>query len=122
MMDTGRRAYKEQVLKILREESPYLQEQYGVVRLALYGSFAQDTSTKSSDVDLLVELSRPLGLEFVALAERLETLLGRKVNLATYETLHRNLASPRYHLMALNIQQTLIDVWTKTEQRYENNP
>jgi predicted nucleotidyltransferase len=114
MMNTEKRADKEQVLETLREESPYLQEQYGVVRLALYGSFAQDTSTESSDVDLLVELSRPLGLEFVALAEHLEAVLGRKVDLATFETLRRSLESPRYSSVALNIQRTLTNVWSKT--------
>jgi predicted nucleotidyltransferase len=106
---------REHVLVTLREESPYLQERYGVVRLALYGSFAQGTSTERSDVDLLVELSRPLGLEFVALAEHLETMLGRKVRLTTVETLRRSLENPRYHAVALNIQGTLTDVWTKTE-------
>ena len=40
-MDTESQADKEHVLKTLCEESPYLQEQYGIVRLALYGSFAQ---------------------------------------------------------------------------------
>jgi predicted nucleotidyltransferase len=105
---------KDQILRTLRQESSYLYDRYGVVRLALYGSFAQETFTESSDVDLLVESSRPLGLEFVALAEHLETLLGRKVDLATFETLRRSLANPRYRSTALNIQRTLTDVWTKT--------
>jgi predicted nucleotidyltransferase len=105
---------REQLLQTLREESPHLHDKYGIVRLALYGSFARGTSTENSDVDLLIELSRPLGLEFVALAEHLETLLGRKVDLATFETLRRSLASPRYRSTALNIQRTMTDVWTKT--------
>ena len=113
-MDTEGRTDKEQVLKTLREESPYLQEQYGVVRLALYGSFAQGNSTESSDVDLLIESSRPLGLEFVALADHLEALLGRKVDLATFETLRRSLNSPRYRSAARSIERTITDLWTQT--------
>jgi predicted nucleotidyltransferase len=114
MADVQRILDKKQILQVLREESLYLQDKYGIVRLALYGSFAREASTESSDIDLLVELSRPLGLEFVALAEHLETLLGRKVDLATFDTLRRSLENPRYHSVALNIQRTLTDVWAKT--------
>lgn len=98
---------REKILQRLRKEMPYLQERYGVVRLALYGSFAQDTPAEKSDVDLLVQLSRPLGLEFVALAEHLEKALGRKVDLATFETLDRSMENPRRRHIAMNIQRNL---------------
>jgi predicted nucleotidyltransferase len=101
---------KQDVLRILEKESSYLQEHYGIARIALYGSFAQDTATETSDVDLLVELSRPLGFEFVALAEHLESILGRKVDLSTFATLRQSLENPRYQSIALNIQRTLTDV------------
>ncbi len=101
---------KNAILEILREELPYLTEKYGVLRLALYGSFAGGSPSPDSDVDLLVELSRPLGLEFVALADYLEEKLGRKVDLVTSETLIRSLANPRYRPIAQNIERTLTDV------------
>ena len=101
---------KQDILQILEKESPYLQEQYGIARIALYGSFAQDTATETSDVDLLVELSRPLGFEFVSLAEHIESILGRKVDLSTFETLRQSLKDPRYRAIALEIQRTLTDV------------
>ena len=69
---------KKQILQTLEREMPYLRQKYGVVRVALYGSFAHGSPSEKSDVDLLVELSRPLGLEFVALADCLEKQLGRK--------------------------------------------
>jgi predicted nucleotidyltransferase len=106
----GKALDKESILEILEKEFPYLREKYGVVRLALYGSFARGLSDRKSDVDLLVELSRPLGLEFVALVSYLEQRLGRKVDLATFETLNRSLENPRYHAVAQNIQRTLTDV------------
>jgi len=101
---------KEQIIGILRKELPYLRVQYGVIRLALYGSFAHGRPDEDSDVDLLVELSRPLGLRFVSLADYLEKLLDRKVDLATFESLRRSLERPRYRQIALNIQRTLTDV------------
>jgi len=80
------------------------------MRLALYGSFAQGMADEGSDVDLLVELSRPLGLEVVALAHYLERKLGRKVDLATFETFQRSLTSPRYRDIAVNIQESMADI------------
>lgn len=65
-------------------------------------------------MDLLVELSRPLGLEFVALADYLEKKLGRQVDLATFEMLNRSLGQPRYRPMALDIQKTLTYVHAPT--------
>ena len=103
-METG--SSKQRILQILQKESSYLQKQYGVERIALYGSFAQDRATETSDVDLLVELSRPLGFEFVTLADHIENILGRKVDLSTFGTLRRSLENPRYRAIALEIQRT----------------
>ena len=54
-------------------------------RLALFGSVLRDDFTPESDVDVLVEFEpgRKVGLEFVTIADELETILGRKVDLHT---------------------------------------
>ena len=98
---------REQVIQSLRDQLPLLQERYGVVRMALFGSFAKGTPTDTSDVDLLVELSRPLGLEFVELANDIEEVLGRKADLATFETLSQSLRSTRRRPVAADVQRTL---------------
>jgi hypothetical protein len=98
---------KASVLRTLKKELPYLQDKYGVKRVALYGSFAKGTQTGTSDVDILVQLEKPIGLEFVELASYLEKALGRKVDLTTADTLRRSLKSPRYKRIAANIRQTL---------------
>lgn len=100
----------DQVLRTLQAELPYLRERYGVTRLALYGSFARDTAGADSDVDLLVELSRPLGLEFVVMTDYLEERLGREVDLATFETLNRSRSNPRYRNIVRDVERTLTDV------------
>jgi predicted nucleotidyltransferase len=101
---------RQAVLRRLRRELPYLRRRFGVVRLALYGSFARGDQTGHSDVDILVELSRPLGLEFVALAEYLEDRLGRRVDLATFDTFQRALQQPHRRAIVAAIQEDLIDV------------
>ncbi len=108
----GERPTKTEVLRVLAQELPYLRERFGVTRMALYGSITQEKATSQSDVDLLVELSRPLGLEFVALAQYLEGRLRRRVDLATFETLRRSLRHPRCRNVAERIAGTLTDVET----------
>jgi len=100
---------RELLLAALRRELPYLRQAYGVTRVALYGSYARGTPTPKSDIDLLIELSRPLGLEFVSLALYLEKRLGRKVDLATFDDLRRGLNTPRRPI-ALEIERSLTDV------------
>jgi len=96
------------ILKKLRQHMPQLRSKYGIQRIALFGSFARDTQTRKSDVDLLVELSRPLGFEFVRLADDLEKILGRKVDLATFETYHRSKQDPRKRRIAEKIEKELV--------------
>jgi len=103
----SRPATREEVLRILREQLPYLRERFGIEELAVYGSFSKGTQTRRSDVDLIVRLTRPLGLEFVSLAEHLEDVLGRKVDIATFETLQRSKGTPRRRRLADEIERTL---------------
>ena len=58
--------------------------QYGVAELRVFGSVAQGRDTPESDIDLLVDFSRAVGLiEFVGLQQRLGQILGRRVDLVT---------------------------------------
>lgn len=101
---------KAPLLAALRRELPSLRKAYGVRRLALYGSFARGDAGARSDVDLLVETASPLGLEFVTLARHLEKVLGRKVDLATFETLRRSKTVPRRRAAAEAVEKSLVDV------------
>ena len=53
---------RDEVLKILADHRDELRQQFGVKSLALFGSVARDEATETSDVDLLVEFERPVGL------------------------------------------------------------
>jgi uncharacterized protein len=61
---------------------------FGADSLAIFGSVARNEAGPESDVDILVEFARPVGLlEFVRLQRYLETLLGNKVDLVTADAL-----------------------------------
>ncbi len=79
---------REEVLRILRERQADLHEQYGIKSLALFGWVARDEARPDSDVDLLVEFERPVGLfAFIGLQQHLESLFGCKVDLGTPRSL-----------------------------------
>ena len=60
----------------------------GVKSLKLFGSVVRGEARPESDIDILVEFSRPIGLlAFVRLKQRLTELLGRPVDLVTPEAL-----------------------------------
>ncbi len=74
---------KNSLIKILKQELPFLQKEYGVERIGLFGSFVRDTVTPESDVDLVVNINKPLGLKFFHLIYYLEDKLNRKVDVVT---------------------------------------
>ena len=98
------------ILKAIQKEMPYLHEHFGVEQLALFGSFARDEAAKDSDIDLVVSLAKPLGFAFVELADYLEEILGRKVDLITATTLEMGITDPRRAHIARDIQESLIHV------------
>lgn len=64
---------------------------YGLKLLAIFGSYARNQQSNTSDVDILVEFDKPIGVEFIDLALELETLLNEKVDLVS-----KNGIKPKY--------------------------
>ncbi len=60
----------------------------GIKKAGIFGSYARGEQTKASDIDILIEPYKGMGLEFVGLAFDLEKELGKKVDLVTYKSLH----------------------------------
>lgn len=74
---------RQEILSRLAAERALL-ERYNVRALSLFGSVARGEEAERSDVDLLVEFSRPIGFfQFVRLQRALEAILGRRVDLVT---------------------------------------
>ncbi len=71
------------VKQTLQELKPELHEKYGVSAIGVFGSIVRDDFTPSSDIDIVVDFDRPIGIEFVHLADYLEEKLNRPVDLAS---------------------------------------
>lgn len=74
---------REEIVTTLRREREKLGTRYPIHRLALFGSWARGEARPDSDVDLLVEVDGSIGLRFVDLAEDLERVVGRRVDLVS---------------------------------------
>ncbi len=67
---------REDIIGILSMNRKQL-EQMGVVSLLLFGSVARDEANEDSDIDLLVEFNRRVGLfHFIRVKQYIEGLLG----------------------------------------------
>lgn len=58
-------------------------DKYGLRFLAIFGSYARNQQTDQSDIDILVEFEKPIGIEFIDLAHDLENMLDEKVDLVS---------------------------------------
>lgn len=75
----------------LTQNKPLLQERYQVKELGIFGSYARQEQTATSDVDVLVEFSKtPSLLKFINLENYLSDSLGIKVDLV-----HKSGLKPR---------------------------
>lgn len=83
----------ESVEETLRRNKPELERRYGVTRIGVFGSYARQEEDEDSDIDILVELSEPLGWELLDLQDHLEFLLGRNVDLVTTKALRDELSA-----------------------------
>jgi predicted nucleotidyltransferase len=68
-----------EILDILRKEKRYLQENFGLLSIGLFGSYAKGKQRPDSDIDVIVELAEPR-FDFLAGVQiHLEDRLGKPV-------------------------------------------
>jgi predicted nucleotidyltransferase len=78
----------EEIQKIQAQIVPILKEA-GVLKSSLFGSVARGEARPDSDVDILVELPEGKSMfDLVRLELKLQEVLGKKVDLVTYRSVH----------------------------------
>ena len=59
-----------------------LREKFNIKQIGIFGSYVRGEQKKTSDVDIIVEFEKPVGLfEFIGLKNHLSDLLNVKVDL-----------------------------------------
>lgn len=72
------------ILCYLRNQRDFLESQYGVTKIALFGSFARNEARADSDVDLLIECKLRSFSNRNSLRQHLEKEFGRKVDVTYF--------------------------------------
>ena len=75
------------IMDVLRRERQRLFAKYGLKSMAVFGSMSRDDHRPDSDVDIMVEFEKPINLDFFDLADELEALVHRRVDLVTRRTI-----------------------------------
>ena len=75
------------ILSKLKELKPELHKDYAIKEIGLFGSFSDGSFTDESDIDILIELEKPIGWKILTLEIYLEKILGRKIDLVTKSAL-----------------------------------
>jgi predicted nucleotidyltransferase len=71
------------IKQIIKELKPELEKKFHVSSIGVFGSVARNDYSESSDVDIIVDFSQPIGIEFIDLAELLEEKFHEQVDLVS---------------------------------------
>jgi predicted nucleotidyltransferase len=81
---------KNDILTFLKEKKHFLQQQYGVLSIGLFGSYARDEYTSESDIDIAVELKKENKADnYFGLLHFLEDNLHKKIDLGIESNLKK---------------------------------
>ena len=93
---------KAHITKTLKDNKLDLLTRYHLTSIGIFGSFTREDFQEDSDIDILIDYDKPMGIEFVDLADELEKILKRKIDLVS-----KNGVKPKYYQ---EIQKDLIYV------------
>lgn len=71
------------IKQILYQLKPELKQKYFVSSIGLFGSIVRNEFTDKSDIDIIVDFTKPIGIEFIDLADYIESKLSKKVDLVS---------------------------------------
>ena len=75
---------KKKIIDFLEAEMPFLMEAYNVNTIGLFGSYAREEQTETSDLDLLIEFTKPISyFTLFKLEDYISDKLGIKVEIVT---------------------------------------
>ena len=91
---------REEVRRILGQLKNELFQRFSVSSIGIFGSVARMDDTPESDIDIIVDFSKPIGIEFIDLAEFIEKHLKQKIDLVSLKGIkERNLDSIKEDLI-----------------------
>ena len=71
------------IKRALLQLKPELASKFHVNSIGIFGSVARNNFSPESDIDIIVDFNRRIGIEFIDLAEYLENALEKKIDLVS---------------------------------------
>jgi predicted nucleotidyltransferase len=71
------------IKQIIKELKPELEKKFHVSSIGIFGSIVRHDFSENSDVDIIVDFSQPIGIEFIDLADLLEEKFHEQVELVS---------------------------------------
>ena len=71
------------IKQTLKELKPELVKNFHVSSIGIFGSVVRNDFSENSDVDIIVDFSQPIGIEFIDLADLLEEKFHEQVDLVS---------------------------------------
>ena len=75
---------RKDILQTLAKFQRDRRDEFGIVRLGVFGSTARDQTDEQSDVDVVVELAHPDMFALIGIKQELEAMLNRPVDVVRY--------------------------------------
>jgi predicted nucleotidyltransferase len=72
---------KDEIISFLKADKQFLKENFGVVKIGLFGSYANDRQTGKSDIDFLVEFTEPRFDWMAGLYDYMESRFDKKIEI-----------------------------------------
>ena len=71
------------IKKLLTNLKPEIMSKFNVSTIGLFGSIVRNDFNSESDVDIIVDFSKPIGIGFIDLADFLEQKINKKIDLVS---------------------------------------
>jgi predicted nucleotidyltransferase len=68
------------IVEKLKHAKPELERKYPITGIGVFGSYARGHANKESDIDIAVDIDGTMGLNFIAMADEIEAILGIKTD------------------------------------------
>lgn len=75
---------RQEVIKVLKSYKQHHAEEFGILRIGVFGSVARDEATDESDVDVVIETKQPNLFKLSRIRLDLEELMNTHVDLVSY--------------------------------------
>lgn len=98
----------EQIANIIHKEFPFLEKEYGINYVGLFGSYAKGKQNRNSDIDFLIDFSEDAPYLIEELNQYLQSIFNVKIHLTSIEMLVKPLNGMEERKVSKNIIKEVI--------------